>query len=185
MAETGPAEPIDNAASMDPLNAVSTAARVWRKAAAAWVEREALDRAIVRAFDLGRAGVDIAAASGLALEDVYRVHRRLDEIKADEALDARVAETRRRSAELARRLRPSPSDQKSAGAEVESSAESVLPLPDSLGSRWRVGHDRRTIYAMAVVETGDRDVLIGMMDTAALAQEVCTAHNNKVKDLDE
>ena len=44
----------------DALDAVSTAARIWTKAKAAWPERNDLDRAIVRAFDAGRTGTDVA-----------------------------------------------------------------------------------------------------------------------------
>lgn len=43
---------------------------------------------------------------------------------------------------------------------------------------WRTGRKvGRTIYARVGPLAGDRDVLIGMMDTPELAREVVNAHN--------
>ncbi len=60
----------------DPLNRVAIATNVWRKAAAARDELAERNRAIFATFDAGRTGTEIAAASGLDLAEVYRVHRR-------------------------------------------------------------------------------------------------------------
>lgn len=44
---------------------------------------------------------------------------------------------------------------------------------------WRVGRKvGRTIYAQVGAEASDDDVLIGVMDTAALAAEAAHAHNS-------
>jgi hypothetical protein len=43
---------------------------------------------------------------------------------------------------------------------------------------WRTGRKvGRTIYAVVGKEPSDRDILIGMMDTPALAVHVVAAHN--------
>jgi hypothetical protein len=43
---------------------------------------------------------------------------------------------------------------------------------------WRQGRKLgRTIYAQAGGEPSDEDELIGLMDTEALAEEACEAHN--------
>lgn len=53
-----------------------------------------------------------------------------------------------------------------------------MTISDPLDLRWRVGQPvGRTIYAVVGAEPSDDDVLIGMMDTAELAGEACTAHN--------
>jgi hypothetical protein len=47
-----------------------------------------------------------------------------------------------------------------------------------LQNRWRVGRKvGRTIYAQIGPEPSDDDVLIGVMDTRALAEEAVAAHN--------
>jgi hypothetical protein len=44
---------------------------------------------------------------------------------------------------------------------------------------WRTGRKvGRTIYAVVGKEPSDRDVLIGMMDSALLAADVVMAHNH-------
>lgn len=44
---------------------------------------------------------------------------------------------------------------------------------------WRPGRKvKRTIYAMPGLLATDHDLLIGMMDTAALAEAACKAHNS-------
>jgi len=50
--------------------------------------------------------------------------------------------------------------------------------PDWVDWRWRVGRKvGRTIYAVVGKEPSDEDVLIGVMDTPALALEAVTWHN--------
>lgn len=49
---------------------------------------------------------------------------------------------------------------------------------DALLMRWRTGRKLgRTVYAQAGTEPADDDVLLGLMDTPALARETCEAHN--------
>lgn len=52
--------------------------------------------------------------------------------------------------------------------------------------RWRVGRKlKRTIYAMIGTQPADHDILLGMMDTEEIAQQVVRDHNaqlNLVKD---
>ena len=122
--------------STDALEAVSTAARIWRKATAAWPERDVLDRAIVRAFKIGRTGSEIAAAGGLEIADVYRVHKRIDRIKADDDLDAKWAQTGRRTAELAVRLKADPINPTD-DFTPESPAITRSSTSDPLRLRWR------------------------------------------------
>ena len=51
-----------------------------------------------------------------------------------------------------------------------------LLRPETL--RWRTGrHVGRTVYAMLGEQPGDHDVLIGLFDTKALADEAVNAHN--------
>lgn len=48
-----------------------------------------------------------------------------------------------------------------------------------IGLRWRTGRKLgRTVYAMIFGEPCSADVLIGMMDSAALAHRVVTDHND-------
>jgi len=50
--------------------------------------------------------------------------------------------------------------------------------PDLLSLPWRTGrHLGRTIYARLGPEASDEDPVLGMMDTAELAEEACSAHN--------
>jgi hypothetical protein len=161
----------------DPLDAVSTAARIWRRAVAARAERRDLDRAIVRAFETGRTGSEIADAGGLDVADVYRVHKRIEQINADDDLDAKLAETSRRTAELSERLKADPVDLADESVR-ESPAIPRSSTPDPLRLPWRVGRNvGRAIYAIVGFEAGDEDVLIRMMDTEELAREACLAHN--------
>ena len=45
---------------------------------------------------------------------------------------------------------------------------------------WRTGRRvHRTVYAQVTPEPSDADVLVGLMDSAALATEAVTAHNAK------
>jgi len=47
--------------------------------------------------------------------------------------------------------------------------------------RWRVGRKvGRTIYAMVGPQPSDDDVLIGVMDTEALARDAVGAHNTRL-----
>lgn len=47
--------------------------------------------------------------------------------------------------------------------------------------RWRVGRKvGRTIYAMVGPEPSDDDILIGMMDSVALAMDAVGAHNTRL-----
>ena len=88
---TAPAEP-----GPDALDAVATATTAWIKATRAFSERIARDRAIVAAFDAGATGREVAAASGLSLDEIYAVHWQADTIRADAELDRSMAETSRR-----------------------------------------------------------------------------------------
>lgn len=57
--------------------------------------------------------------------------------------------------------------------------------PTWLGVKWRTGRKvGRTIYAVVGRDASDNDVLIGVMDTASLANEAVNAHNEKVPDAD-
>ena len=50
------------------------------------------------------------------------------------------------------------------------------------GLLWRTGATvRRTVFAVVGLLPGPGDVLIGMMDTAELAVDVVTAHNDRVR----
>lgn len=49
---------------------------------------------------------------------------------------------------------------------------------DTLLMKWRTGRKlARTVYAQVGKEPADVDVLLGLMDTPALAREACEAHN--------
>jgi hypothetical protein len=50
-----------------------------------------------------------------------------------------------------------------------------------LRARWRVGRKvGRTIYAMVGSEPSDLDMLIGVMDSEALARDAVSAHNTRL-----
>ena len=50
-----------------------------------------------------------------------------------------------------------------------------------LRARWRVGRKvGRTIYAMVGPRASDDDVLIGVMDSEALARDAVGAHNTRL-----
>lgn len=54
---------------------------------------------------------------------------------------------------------------------------------DYLDKKWRTGRKvGRTLYVVLGEESSDADILIGMMDTAELAEEVVRAHNNSLED---
>ena len=56
-------------------------------------------------------------------------------------------------------------------------------IPDpKLSLPWRAGrHVGRTIYAQGGDEASREDALIGMMDTPELAAEACSAHNYRLR----
>jgi len=88
-------------AGPDPLDAVARAATAWAKATRAHPKRIQRDRAIIAAFDSGATDREIAAASGMELDKIYRVHRQAGSIRADAEMDRRLAETSRPTAEMA------------------------------------------------------------------------------------
>lgn len=47
-----------------------------------------------------------------------------------------------------------------------------------VGLRWRTGRNGRTVYAMVFGEPCSEDVLIGMVDSPALARQVVADHND-------
>lgn len=96
---TTPAEP-----GPDALGAVATATAAWTKATRAFPERIMRDRAIVAAFDAGATGHEVAAASGLSLDEIYAIHWQADTIRADAELDRSVAETSRKIDALATKV---------------------------------------------------------------------------------
>lgn len=52
-----------------------------------------------------------------------------------------------------------------------------------IGLRWRTGQKLgRTIYAQISHEPSDRDMLIGLMDTAEFAAHVVEVHNKGIPD---
>jgi hypothetical protein len=60
----------------------------------------ARDRAIIAAFDSAASGREVAAASGLDLDETYKIHRKADSIRSDAEMDRRMAERRRSTEEL-------------------------------------------------------------------------------------
>jgi len=90
--------------SPDPLDAVATATAAWATAIRAYPERVARDRAIVAAFDAGSTGREVAAASGMDLEEVFKIHRRSAEIRSDADMERRLAETGRRNDEVVSKM---------------------------------------------------------------------------------
>lgn len=51
-------------------------------------------------------------------------------------------------------------------------------MPDLTAVPWRTGRSLgRTVYARTGGDDWKADTVIGMMDTAELAEEACTAHN--------
>ena len=64
---------------------------------------------------------------------------------------------------------------------VAAQARSHAP-DDPLRVPWRTGRKvGRTIYAVAGPQASSRDVLIGVMDTPALACEAVAAHNESLR----
>lgn len=54
-------------------------------------------------------------------------------------------------------------------------------MPEHQNFPWRVGRRKgRTIYAVVSRTASDEDLLIGLMDTRALAAEAVDAHNTRL-----
>lgn len=57
----------------------------------------------------------------------------------------------------------------------------VNGVPDLVRVPWRVGRRvGRTVYAVVGLDPSDDDILIGVMDTRALASAVVRAHNRAI-----
>ena len=70
-----------------------------------------------------------------------------------------------------------------ADAQCDDEAEWIAPVADPTTLPWRVGRRvGRTVYAQLGAEPSDEDVLIGVMDTRALAEDVVWSHNAMYQD---